>query len=307
MKQNPVTITIAALLIVIFFVLLFCGEVRKSTVVVFTRFGNPVRTKTDPGFYMKWPWPIEQAYVFDQRIQNFDDDKFDEALTSDSYNLLTMVYVGWKISDAKAFFPKFQNGSIAEAEKALKPLIRSAKRAIVGQHPLADFVSTDPSQLKFEAIEQQILKVVQDQVNEKNYGIKMEFLGIKKLGFPDAVTQEVFKRMTAERAVLSSKTQYEGESEASKIRSAADAKSAEIVNNANAEATRIVGEGYAEAAKSFVVFQQNPDLANFLLSLNALELSLKDRATLIFDQHSQPFNLFQGYSTNLFNPAQTAK
>ena len=28
-------------------------------------------------------------------------------------------------------------------------------------------------------------------------------------------------------------------------------------------------------------------------------MSLKDRATLIFDQHTQPFNLFQGYSTNL--------
>ena len=63
-------------------------------------------------------------------------------------------------------------------------------------------------------------------------------------------------------------------------------------------------EAQAEAAKSFAVFQQNPELANFLLSLNALELSLKDRATLIFDQHSQPFNLFQGYSTNLLNPTK---
>src|SRR5580692_7173875 len=104
MKQNSyITLVIGAVLIVVFFVLLFCGEVRKSTVVVITRFGNPVRTLPDPGFYMKLPWPIEQAYVFDQRIQNFDEDKFDEALTSDSYNLLTMVYVGWKISDAQAF------------------------------------------------------------------------------------------------------------------------------------------------------------------------------------------------------------
>ena len=39
----------------------------------------------------------------------------------------------------------------------------------------------------------------------------------------------------------------------------------------------------AEAAQSFAVFQQNPDLANILLSLNALDMSLKNRATLIFD------------------------
>ena len=75
-----------------------------------------------------------------------------------------------------------------------------------------------------------------------------------------------------------------------------------MIANAEAEATAIRGEGQAAAAKSFAVFQEYPELANFLLSLNALDASLKDRATLILDQHSQPYNLFQGYSTNLLNP-----
>jgi modulator of FtsH protease HflC len=302
MKRNLLTLVIGIILLVVFVVLLFCGQVRKSTVVVITTFGNATSALDTPGMYVKWPWPIQTAYTLDERIQNFDDDKFDQSLTSDNYNLLTMVYVGWKINNATNFFPKFANGSIGEAEKQIKPLLRSAKNAVVGQHPLADFVSTDEKQLKFEAIEQEILKRVQDQVNQKNWGIEIQFLGIKKLGFPDAVTQEVFKRMTSERVVISSKTQFEGEAEASKIRSSADSKSAEIINNANAEATHIKGQGQAEAAKSFAVFQENPELANFLLSLDAMELALKDRATLIFDQHSEPFNLFQGYSTNLTNP-----
>jgi membrane protease subunit HflC len=301
MKRTPIIITVVALLIIIFGAILFFVQVRKSTVVVITTFGKPTRTLDQPGLYVKWPPPIQQAYVFDQRIQNFED-KFDQALTADGSSLLTMVYVGWKINDPQAFFPKFANGSVSEAEKKLEGLIRSAKSAVVGQHPLADFVSTDPKQLKFEAIEHEILTKVQNQVNEKNYGIELEFLGIKKLGFPESVTAEVFKRMTSERGVLSSKILSEGDSEAAKIRHTADSKSAEMLANADAEATRIKGDAQAEAAKSFVVFQQNPELANFLLSLNALELSLKDRATLIFDQHSQPFNLFQGYSTNLFNP-----
>jgi membrane protease subunit HflC len=300
--KNPLTITIGILLVIIFIVLLFFVQVRNSTVVVITTFGKPTAVYDKPGLKGRLPWPIQQAYVFDQRIQNFDDDKLEQALTADNYPLLTMVYVGWKINNATNFFPKFANGSIAEAEKQMKPLLRSAKSAVVGKHPLADFVSTDEKQLKFEAIEKEILTMVQDQVNQKNWGIEMEFLGIKKLGFPDSVTQEVFKRMTSERQVLSSKTQYEGEAEASKIRSSADSKSTEIIANADAEATRIKGEAQAEAAKSFAVFQQNPELAKFLLSLNAMELSLKDRATLIFDQHSQPFNLFQGYATNLVNP-----
>ncbi|MDB6123236.1 MAG: Protein HflC [Pedosphaera sp.] len=302
MKKNPLTITIGALLIVIFFLLLFVFQVRKTEVAVVTTFGKPTRTVTQPDFYVKWPWPIQSVHKFDQRVQNFED-KFDEALTADNYNLLSMVYVGWKISEPKDFFPKFPNseGSVMAAEKYLEGLVRSAKSAVIGRHPLSDFVSTNEKELKFAAIEDEILKAVQSQLTAKNYGIEMEYLGVKKLGFPESVTAEVFKRMTSERQVLISKTQFEGEAEASRIRSSADSKSAEMLANADAQATRIRGQGQKQAAESFAVFQQNPELANFLLGLNALELSLKDKATLIFDQRSQPFNLFQGYSTNLTN------
>jgi hypothetical protein len=40
-------------------------------------------------------------------------------------------------------------------------------------------------------------------------------------------------------------------------------------------------------------------LANFVFRLTALEGSLKDRSTLILDQHIPPFDLFSGASTNL--------
>jgi membrane protease subunit HflC len=301
MKSNPLTITIGALLILIFGLLLFVFQVRKSEIAVITTFGKPTSTKSTPGADFKWPWPIQKVYKFDQRIQNFED-KYDESMTVDNYPLITMVYVGWKISDPQAFFPKFANGSISEAEKTLEGLVRSAKSAVIGKHPLSDFVSTNEKQLKFVDIEKEILTIIQSQVNAKNYGIEMEYLGVKKMGFPESVTQEVFKRMTSERQVLISKTQNEGEAEATRIRSAADSKSAEMLANADSEATKIKGQGQEEAAKSFPVFQKNPDLAIFLLNLNAMELSLKSRSTLIFDQHTQPFNLFQGYSTNLTNP-----
>ena len=84
-----------------------------------------------------------------------------------------------------------------------------------------------------------------------------------------------------------------------KIRSNAERQAATTLANADAQAIGILGEGESEAAKSFAVFQQNPELANFLLRLTALELSLKDRATLIFDQNMPPFDLFRGGSTNL--------
>jgi membrane protease subunit HflC len=105
--------------------------------------------------------------------------------------------------------------------------------------------------------------------------------------------------MTSERKVLADRFQYEGEAEAQRIRSDAERRAAEVLANAQGQATQIKGQGEAEAAKSLKVFQQNPELASFIFRLSALEDSLKERSTLIFDQHTPPFDLFQGVSTNL--------
>jgi modulator of FtsH protease HflC len=100
--------------------------------------------------------------------------------------------------------------------------------------------------------------------------------------------------MTSDRQILINQYTYEGEAEAQKIKSAADRQASETVNNAVAAATRIRGEGEAEAAKVLPVFQQNPELANFLLRIDALQQSLNQRSTLIFDERTPPFDLFTG-------------
>src|SRR6266700_4252577 len=140
MKRNPLILAIGILLILIVGLLLFVFQVRKSEVVVVTTFGKPTRDVTLPGPHLKWPWPIESVHRFDQRVQNFED-KLTEGLTQDSFNILASVFVGWKITDPKAFFPKFASGSIPEAEKVLEGLLRSAKSAVIGKHPLSDLVS----------------------------------------------------------------------------------------------------------------------------------------------------------------------
>ena len=295
MKKNPLILIVALLLLVVFAALLFAFQVRQSEVAVVTTFGKPTRDINTPGqLYFKWPWPVQRVYKLDQRIQNFEDDKFDEVLTADSFNLMAMVYAGWRISDPKAFFPPFAGGSIPKAENALRSFIRSAKSAVIGQHPLSDLINADPKQLKFDAIEKEILASVQAQITANNYGIQLEFLGLKKLGLPEPVTTAVFERMKTEREVLISRTQSEGEAEAQKIRSDAERQAADMISTAEAKATEVRGKGEAEAAKSLAVFQQNPGLASFIFRLSALESSLKDRSTLIFDQNTPPFDLFRG-------------
>ena len=73
MKKKLLTIVIGAVLVVIFALLLFVFQVRQSEVAVVTTFGKPVRNITEPGAYFKWPWPVQNVYKFDKRIQNFEN------------------------------------------------------------------------------------------------------------------------------------------------------------------------------------------------------------------------------------------
>ncbi len=298
MKRNLLIIIVGAVLVVIFALLLFTFQVRESEVAVVTTFGRITGPPCQPGLHLKWPWPIQQVYKFDERIQDFQD-KFSENLTADNINLIVSVYVGWKISDAPSFLNSFKDGSVSAAQSQLQSMLTSAKSAAVGRHPLSDFVNANPKHLKFDEIQNEIEQAVQDELRTNSYGIQIEFLGIKKLGLPASVTEAVFTRMKSERNILISQAQNEGAAEAIKIKANADRQASETLADAQAEATRIEGEGVAEAAKTLPIFQENPDLSVFLLRINALQQSLTRNATLIFDQHMPPFDLFQDLSTNM--------
>jgi membrane protease subunit HflC len=300
MKRNTLTIVIGAVLVLIFALLLFVFQVRRSETAVVATFGKPVATYTNAGAYFKIPWPIQRVYKYDQRVQNFED-KYSQTLTADNNMLLTSVYVGWKISDAGLFlqvFPGDASVSLPNAQSKLEGMLRTAKSAVIGQHPLSDFVNADPQALKFDAIENEIEQDVQSELRTNNYGIQLEFLGFEKIGLPESVTQTVFDRMKSERQVLISLAENTGKSEAQKIQSAADAESAKTIANAQATATRIRAEGEAEAAKTLPIFEQNPDLAVFLLRIDAIKQSLNQRSTLFFDERIPPFDLFRNLPTN---------
>src|SRR5664279_1982538 len=302
MRRNPLTLVIGLLLIVIFGLLLFTFQVRTTEVAVVTTFGKPTRPITEPNLYFKWPWPIQKVWTFDRRVQNFED-RLSEGLTQDGFNLLTSVYVGWKVSDPTAFFPRFAGSAnpIGAAEALLDQWLGNAKSGIVGKHPLSDFISTSDNGTNFVAVESEILAAVQSQLQTNNFGLEIAFLGLKRVQLPESVSQDVFGRMTSERKVLADRYQNEGEAEAQRIRSDAERRAAELLANAEGQATAIRGKGEAEAAKSLKVFQQNPELASFIFRLSALEGSLKERSILIFDQHTPPFDLFGAGSTNLLN------
>ena len=93
MKRNTLTLVIGALLVLIFFTLLFTFQVRETEVAVVTTFNNPGPPTRKPGLYFKWPRPIQKVTKLDNRIHSFDG-RFEQVLTKGGDPLLVMLYVG---------------------------------------------------------------------------------------------------------------------------------------------------------------------------------------------------------------------
>jgi len=290
MKTSTINLAVGGLLLLIFFLLLFIFQVRKTETAVVTTFGR-VSSQAGPGAHFRWPWPIQSVHKFDQRVHNFES-KFEQVFTSDGNNLLISVYVGWNVSDATVFLTHF-NGDRRKAETSLEGLIRNAYSGVVGKHAFANFISTDEKQLKFVEIEQEMQSRIQTDCRALTNGLNIAFLGIKRLGLPESVTKLVFERMDSEREVLVSQIRGDGERQASEIKSRADFESAKLLAEADAQATKTLGEGEKLAARSFETFKQEPDLAIFLLKLKALEQFLQNRATLILDDSTSPLDLLK--------------
>ncbi len=293
MKKNLLTLITAGVLGIVFILLLFTFQVRQTEVAVVTTFGRYSSSITKPGWNFRGPWPIQKIYKFENRIQNFER-KFEQTTTKDAKSILITVFIGWRIEKPEEYLIRF-NGDPMRAESALEGLVRDTKNGVIGQHPFSDLISPEPKDLKFDQIEKEMLLAIKNKARD-TYGIEVTLLGIKQLGLPEAITTKVFDRMKEERQRLVKQLVAEGESRAKEIRADAEKQRQELLTKAEAQAIVIKGEGDAQAANSYAVMEKNPDLAIFLLQLDALEKSLKDRTSLILDQQTPPFNMLNSKS-----------
>ena len=290
MKKNIFTITTAGIILVILLLYLIAFQVRFNEQVVLTTFGKPVLVVSKPGLYWKWPWPVQSLYRFDSRLTVLDS-KFEETYTKDGKNLIISASLAWRIVDALKFLESV--GTEHEAENNLQSVLRNYKNSVIGGHPLNHFISTDPESLQFDRIEEEMLKLVSAET-EQRYGIGVEFVRIKQMALPDDTTAKVFDRMRKERERIVERYRAEGEGEANKIKAEAESKRDRILAMAAAEAKKIMGEGDALAAKHYDVFSENEELAIFLRKLDALSGTLKEKTTVLLDTGMPPYDLLEG-------------
>ena len=293
MKKNHVTLTIGAILVIIFGFMLLTYQVRHTEVAIRTIFGKAVlddetkKADIGPGFHFRWPWPINEVYKFDKRIQS-SEWTFEQTSTSEGKPILIKVFTTWEIDNALDFFTSF-GGDLNMADNKLKDIVRSAQNAAIGNYTFEQIVNTNAELLKLDEIEAEMK--TKASTNTGNFGINIRMVGIKRLGLPAGVTSAVFERMKADRQARIKETEAEGERQAKMLKAEADLKANEILAQAEAQAKVLRGEAEAASAQYFKEFEKNPELANFLFNLNAMEGSLKENTTLILDPNTPPFNL----------------
>lgn len=284
-KRTPLLIGLAIALV--FAVLQVIFIVREGEAVVVTRLGRPERALTDAGLYTRWPWPVQRLHRYDARLHTLQGT-FEETLTGDGKNVLVALYCGWRIADPILFLERM--GTKTQAENSLDGLLRTYKNSALGRVKFGQLVNIDAAALRHEEIEKTVLEAIRPEALRR-YGIDVQFVGLRQLGLPEAITQSVFERMRAERQELAERYRSEGEGEAVRIRARAESERDQVLARADAEARRLRAEGEAEAAVHYQVFAQEPDLALFLRKLDALRESLGEQATLVLGADTEPFDL----------------
>ncbi len=289
MKRSLGTLIIGLLLVVVFLFLLVSYTVRETEVAVLLTLEKPTAEISRPGFHFKGPWPIQKVEVFDKRLRIYRGT-FEQTQTKDGKTIVLSVHAGWKIADGRAIDFRQRVGDLDNAERLLSGLIESSKNAVIRARPLSDLISVDPESLKIDAMEKEILEGVR-KIAMDDYGIDVAFLGVERVALPDTVTQDVFQRMREERNRIAESYRADGRKRAEIIRATAESEKERKLAEAKSQALRILGEAEAEAAESYAVFTNDIELALFLQKLDALEETLKERATVVFDASRPPFDL----------------
>ena len=271
----------AALAFIVWTSVFFTVPVWMQAVVV--QLGDPVRTITEPGLYMKVPF-IQDVLYFDKRLLDYEASP-KEILTKDKQQLVVDNYSRWRIDDPLQFFRSLR--SEAGAQSRLDDIVYSNLRETLGRHTLREIVSEKRTELL-----EQVTK--RSDENARGYGIEVIDVRVKRVDLPEKNEQNVFSRMRTERERLAKKFRAEGEEEARKITSGAEKDVRILTADARKQADILRGEGDALAVKIFAdAYGRDPGFYEFVRTLDAYRKTLGEGTTLILSPSSDFFRLLK--------------
>jgi membrane protease subunit HflC len=246
---------------------LYTVDAREVAVVL--SFGAPVRTVTEPGLYLKAPWPLHDVVRFDRRARVLVAPP-SELLTQDKKNLVVEAFTLWRVEDPQRFLEAFRSPGVdavrwedlvEAAELRLGDLVSSRIAGALGKKEFTELL----------AVEETTVELLPADAAER-FGIGVLDVRLRHLGLPLQNEQSIYERMRAERKRIANAYRSEGEEQATTIRAKADREAAEILAEADRNAAEIAAEAEAAAARLYAeTFRQDPEFYRYLRGLDAMQ------------------------------------
>lgn len=300
MNRLPLpTILVGALLVLVLLLYGITFQVRFNQEVVKIRLGKADENSVirEPGLYFKWPPPIEVIRTFDRRLHVLDTPDT-EVKTRDGVQLLVSCYAVWSIADPRLFYIRANDEK--RAEEPLRSRVAEARNTAISQFEMGDLTNLDAQRVEasYEALQQRMLEIAAPKVLE-DYGVRLVQVRVRRISLPAETTTAVQQAMIQERQRLATQYREEGKAQAETIKARAESAAKQIAEFTKSKAAEIESAGTQAMTRLYAqIAPEDKDLFLFLRRLEALEASLKNKATIFLDSNSSLFDWFNTADVN---------
>ena len=280
MNKNfgPLLIGLIVLLVVLSSSM-FTVDQRQNALVF--QLGEVVSVKTKPGLYFKLPL-VQNVRYFDTRILTLDAADPERFITSEKKNVLVDSFIKWRVIDARQFYVSV-GGDDMRAEIRLNQTVNDGLRAEFGKRTIHDVVSGQRDDVM------NLIRTKADQ-DARKIGVQVVDVRIKRVDLPESVSENVYRRMEAERKQVANELRSTGAAEAEKIKADADKQKEVIIAEAYRDAQRVKGEGDAKASGIYAAaYGRNAEFYAFYRSMQAYRESFKSKSDVMVLDPSADF------------------
>lgn len=280
MSRNLAPVLVALLVaLVVLSGSMFTVDQRQNALVF--QLGEVVGVKTKPGLYWKLPL-VQNVRYFDTRILTLDASDPERFITSEKKNVLVDSFIKWRVIDAKQFYVSV-GGDEMRAQIRLNQTVNDGLRAEFGKRTINDVVSGSRDEIM------NIIRTKAD-TDARKIGVQVVDVRIKRVDLPETVSENVYRRMEAERKQVANELRSTGAAEAEKIKADADKQKEVIVAEAYRDAQQVKGEGDARAAAVYAAaFGKNPEFYAFYRSMQAYRESFRSKSDVMVLDPSADF------------------
>jgi len=282
--SKVIGIIVALGLIVAYTSTFFVDEREKAILLAF---GKIDKIGYEPGLHFKLPYPFNEVKKLDGRILTIDQRPV-RIQTKEKKYMVVDSFIKWRIIDEAKYYTATAGGSEQRAASLVSKMTDEALRNEFAKRTVNEVISQDRAQ---------IMNVLTTNIGENALKMGMEIVDvrIKRVDFPEKISQNVYARMRTERERLAREHRSKGEEAATRIRADADAQSRVLVAEAYRDSEVMRGEGDALSTEIYAkAFSRDRDFYRFYRSMEAYKKTFANKGdVMLIAPDSEFFKYFK--------------